>query len=42
MGGYNTVFCRVDRLYCEKCLEMKDKKQTSAQRETPDWYKGAE
>lgn len=41
-GGYNTTFHRVDRFFCEKCLEMKDKAKSGTQRETPDWYKNNE
>lgn len=32
------LFTRIDKFYCEKCLEMKDVKKEDYSRETPEWY----
>ena len=33
-----THFLRIDRFYCEKCLEEKEVKKESWCRNTPEWY----
>ena len=37
-GGYHTHFIRIDRFFCERCLEKRDIKQDEYSRETPEWY----
>jgi hypothetical protein len=39
-SGYNTQFIRIDRFFCEKCLEQKEvrKSEYAYSRETPEWY----
>jgi len=36
--GWHHLWVKVDRFYCEKCLEIKVKKQEVYSREKPDWY----
>ena len=36
--GYNDNFVRIDRFYCEKCLEQKDVRREGYSRATPEWY----
>lgn len=38
-GNYNSHFHRVDRYFCEKCLETHEKKQDEFSRDTPEWYR---
>jgi hypothetical protein len=33
-----TKFVRIDRFYCEKCLEQKETRKEDWCRETPEWY----
>jgi predicted metal-dependent hydrolase len=37
-AGYNNCYVRIDNFFCEKCLEIKSKRQESYAREAPDWY----
>ncbi|QDV86948.1 beta-glucosidase [Planctomycetes bacterium TBK1r] len=37
-GGYQTHFVRVDRFFCEKCLEEKVIKKDEYSRDTPEWF----
>jgi len=36
--GYQIGWKRIDRFYCEKCLEYKDKVNEEWSRDKPDWY----
>lgn len=36
--NYCTHFLRIDRFYCEKCLQEKEVKKEDWCRETPEWY----
>jgi hypothetical protein len=38
-GTYAIGFFKVDRFFCEKCLEQKEVKKEAWQRDTPDWYR---
>jgi len=37
-GSYNTEYIRIDRFYCEKCLEQKNVEKRGYSREVPEWY----
>lgn len=37
-GIYQTGWKRVDRFFCEKCLEYKDVEQMEWSRDKPIWY----
>ena len=37
-NGYVSTFTRIDKFYCEKCLEIKDIKKEGYDRDTPEWY----
>lgn len=37
-GPFNTHWIRIDRFFCEKCLEYRDKKQEDWSRDKPEWY----
>jgi hypothetical protein len=37
-GGYNVQWIRVDRFFCEKCLEPRDVIQQDWSREAPHWW----
>jgi len=37
-NGYCSTFTRIDKFYCEKCLEIKEIKKVDSSRDTPDWY----
>lgn len=39
-GYYNYNYIRIDRFYCEKCLEEKENRKNEYSRETPEWYQG--
>lgn len=38
-GGYNICYSRLDRFYCEKCLEQKEVTKREHSREKPEWFK---
>ena len=41
-GAYRTGFIKIDRFFCEHCLEQREIKKEEWSRETPEWYrKGA-
>ena len=33
-----TDYLRIDRFYCEKCLEQKEIRKEELRRERPEWY----
>lgn len=35
---YQIGWKRIDRFFCEKCLEYKDKEQKEWSRDRPEWY----
>ena len=37
-GRYNSEWIRVDRYYCQNCLEIKELKKSEYSRQCPDWY----
>lgn len=37
-NGSTGTWTKIDRFYCEKCLEIKVIKQKEDSRERPDWY----
>ena len=37
-GFYNTVWEKIDRFHCEKCLDEKTIKQKESSRDKPEWY----
>lgn len=39
-GTYNNGFFRIDRFFCEKCLDRKEVKKSEWCRETPEWFRG--
>ncbi len=36
--SYNFRFVRIDRFFCEHCLEDRTKVRTECSRDTPEWY----
>ena len=38
-SDYNTKFVRVDKFFCERCLETKELRKEEYSRDTPDWYR---
>lgn len=37
-SGYNIMYKKVDRFYCEKCLHQTEKIKKEYSREKPEWY----
>lgn len=37
-GDYNIEYIRIDRYYCQNCLEIKDLKKSEYSRKCPEWY----
>ncbi len=37
--SYNILFVRVDRFFCEKCLDEQAKERREYSRDTPEWYR---
>jgi hypothetical protein len=37
-GHYHIYWKRVDKFFCEKCLEYKDKITDGYSRDKPEWY----
>ena len=40
--GYSTIYTRIDRFYCEKCLYDEKKTRTVSSREIPSWWHNKE
>lgn len=38
-GAYQICWKRLDRFYCQKCLEQKEVKKQEWDREKPEWFK---
>lgn len=38
-GGYSTKYVRVDRYYCQRCLDTKEFRRSDYEREIPEWYR---
>lgn len=38
--SFGYTYIRIDRFFCEKCLEEQIKKKEESQRMRPDWYIG--
>ena len=38
-GGYNLHWCRTERFFCTRCLDIREVKQDEWSREAPDWYR---
>ena len=36
--GYNKQWKRIDRFFCEKCLEIETKIRTACEMDEPEWY----
>jgi len=36
--GYQSEYIKIDRFFCEKCLEQKETRKSEYSRETPEWY----
>lgn len=36
--GYQSLWKKTDRFYCQKCLEYKDKSREEYSRDRPSWY----
>lgn len=36
--GYSCLYTKIDRFYCEQCLEIKEIKKEECSVDKPDWY----
>lgn len=37
-AGHNDLFRKIDRFFCERCLETREVEKHEYSRDIPDWY----